>query len=118
MSINICDLCYEATVPACQDTYTFDTGLTAATPYTMILEDVNGNQYNYISTPAGGSGTWTLNTSYFPDGMFNQWSGSYRITFSADTSGDATVGDEELTIDGSSYFCIIMKMVKSTLVYD
>ncbi len=118
MSINICDLCYEVAVPACQDEYSFDTGLTAATPYTMILEDANGIQYNYIDSPVGGNGTWTIDTTYFPGGMFNQWSGTYRITFSADTTGDAVIGDEELTIDGNSYFCIVLKMVKSTLVYD
>lgn len=118
MSINICDLCYEVTVPECKDIYTFATGLDSGTYYTMIMEDANGNLFNYISTPDGGDGMWTLDTTYFPEGMFNQWSGTYRLTFSADTSGDATVGDEELTIDGNSYFCIVLKMVKSTLVYD
>ena len=91
MSINICDLCYEVTVPACKTTYIFDTGLDDQTQYSIILEDINGNTFNYVDTPSGNTGTWILDTTFFPEGMFNQWSGTYRITFSADTSGDAVV---------------------------
>lgn len=114
MSINICDLCYEVTVPACQDTYNIPAGLTPDTYYTLILEDSNGNIYNNLSTTLP-DGSFLLTTSEFPDGMFNEWSGSYRITFSLGV-GIVTEGDAELTIDGNTYFCIVMNFVNFNIL--
>ena len=109
MSINLCDLCYELIVSACQDNYYLPTGLINGTDYTMSLEDLHGNVYTMTGSPTIDD-EFIVTPNQFPDGMFNPYSGDYEITF--------TLNDElqELTINGAAYHCILMKIKDVTVI--
>lgn len=104
MSINRCDLCYNVKVLSCTDTIEINAGLTPSTQYTVFLEDNHSNIYTRTLT-TDGSGAFTLTVSDFPDGMFNAYSGSYEVSVSTSATEDTS---EELTIEGSSYYCILL----------
>jgi len=115
MSINRCDLCYELIVEPCQSSYVFPTGLPSET-HTMVLEDMHGNIFTEISVP-DGSGNWTIHADMYPDGMFNQFSGTYEVHFVYGVGGidDASV---PVTVDETEYQCILIKVKNATLIYD
>ena len=69
MSINLCDLCYELIVSACQDNYYLPTGLINGTDYTMSLEDLHGNVYTMTGSPTVDD-EFIVTPNQFPDGMF------------------------------------------------
>lgn len=114
MSINRCDICYHYVGEACQGTYEIPTGLSAGT-YTLVLEDQNGNVYMDTAAVAGaGSGhPVTITVSDYPDGMFNQWSGSYEIYF---TDGGFDGTQKTLSIAGKEYPCILMTFKDVTVI--
>lgn len=106
MSINICELCYVKVVPACQTIYVVNTGLDENITYQLNIEDVNGNVYPYTANPVGALGEWTIDTSIYPNGLFNAFSGDYILTWSTSENFEDQV---DLTIDGETYPCIILK---------
>ena len=105
MSINRCDLCYVKTIASCGSTIEFNVGLTPSASYTVWLYDQNENIFTRDVT-ADLTGDLTLTISDYPDGMFNAYSGSYEISVSTSSTEDTS---EELTIEGSTYFCILLK---------
>lgn len=109
MSINRCDLCYELIVDACQDSYALITGLDPNETYTMSLETTNGNTITMTGS-LNQDNEFTIPTASFPQGMFNAYSGDYEIVFTLDDEV------QELTIDGNSYYCILMKFKDVTVV--
>ena len=109
MSINRCDLCYELIVSGCQDTYSLPTGLTAGTTYTMSIEDGHGKVFTMSGSPTAQD-EFNVSPSAFPEGMFNPYSGSYEITFTED--GEL----QDLTIEGNTYPCILMKIKDVTVI--
>jgi hypothetical protein len=74
----------------------------------MVLEDIHGNIYTQDGTPDVVTTDWTITTGDFPDGMFNQWSGSYNIHF-IDAGHDINERAITLTINEEQYECVIMK---------
>lgn len=104
MSINRCDICYHYVKASCADTISFQTGLDPNETYTIVIEDQNGNNYVKQDIEMGGNG-YTINVADYPEGMFNQWSGSYEIYF---TDGGFDGEQQTLTIDGKEYPCILM----------
>jgi hypothetical protein len=117
MSINRCDLCYELIVKPCQNSYVFDTGLPNTT-HTMVLEDMHGNIFTEVNVPDGVSGEWTIHADQYPEGMFNEFSGTYEVYFTLGASGGIDGDLTPLTIDGTEYQCILIKVKNVTVVYD
>ena len=115
MSVNRCDLCYELVLNPCQESYTFATGLDN-TLHTMVLRDIHGNIFTEMQNPDGAAGLWTIHASMYPEGMFNQFSGSYEVYFVEGTDTDNV--SSTLYINEQEYQCILIKIRKETLIYD
>lgn len=93
-----CDSCYEMDYIACYSQVSFIAGLTPITEYTIFVRDRHGNFFTQeVVTDADGN--FELDTTLFPEGMFNQYSGTYEISASLSplftTSETMTIGYEE-----------------------
>lgn len=102
MSISRCDICYELKAVACSSEVTIEANLSAATTYTVFLEDKFGH-FHTQEIETNGSGTVALDLTEFDAGMFTQYSGTYELSVSTDAS-DSTY--EMLVINGVSYPCV------------
>ena len=80
----------------------------------MWMEDVNGNVYQYGNN-TDGSGAFTFDSQWFPEGMFNAYSGPYDISFS--TSQSTNTG-EPFMVDGTEYNCLLLTYKNLIYVYD
>lgn len=116
MSINRCDLCYEvvADTTCGSGTTTLLIELELNTFYWMWMEDVNGNVYQYGNN-TDGSGAFTFDSQWFPEGMFNAYSGPYDVSFS--TSQSTNTG-EPFMVDGTEYNCLLLTYKNLIYVYD
>ena len=112
MSINVCDLCYSLVVSQCSNSYTLPITLIPSTAYNMWVEDMHGNIFQYSST-TNGTGKFTLITTEFPQGMFNQWSGTYEVTFNYSLDNQTY---EPFTIDGGTYQCMLLSFANKEAV--
>lgn len=116
MSINICELCYEMTVPACQTSYSILTGLSHVNFHWLFLEDAHGNIFKQKGKTLQPDGkAWVLDTTDYPDGMFNAYSGSYTLTWS---DSDDIMDQVDLEINDQIYPCIILHFFDSTTLVD
>lgn len=107
MSINICDLCYVMEVPACQSSYSVDIGLSHTIFRWMFLEDEHGNVFvQKGKTLSTGNNPWVIDTTDYPEGMFNAYSGSYTLTWANSNDINEAI---DVDIDSESYPCVILK---------
>lgn len=105
MALSICTECYEVSLASCPSTYTFETGLTAATDYVVRINDHFEAEYSDTIT-SDIDGNLTVDFSHF-DRTFSYVSGKFTLkVFADDLSTDAEV----LTIGTTNYTCIVFSM--------
>lgn len=117
MSISYCDLCYEYVATPCTS-FTFPIGLNAVTEYTMVLVDGHGNIFTQTGypDPSVPESTWTIDPSTYPDGMFNEFSGSYEVHFHEGGEYDSAAAPSTLTISGKEYQCVLITFKNVTVI--
>jgi hypothetical protein len=117
MSISYCDLCYEFIAEPCENII-LPVGLSAVTEYTMVLTDNHGNTYvqTGFPDPSVPDSLWTVTVNNFPEGMFNEWSGTYEVHFHEGGAYDPEAATEPMTIKGVEYQCILIKFKKVTVI--
>ena len=100
----VCDTCLELTRQACQESYTFDVDLDAATEYTVAITLPSGNIYTQEVT-TNGSGSFTLDATApeFPSGLFLPETGPVKIEVFSDGSLTTPL---ELLVNATEYTCI------------
>lgn len=103
MALTSCESCFVQSVGSCSAAVTLSVGLTAATAYTVWLQDKFETIYKQDVT-SDGSGNIELDLEAI-DLAFTPYSGEYLITIS---TSDETNTAESLTISGSTYSCINM----------
>lgn len=107
-----CDACYETIIiePCADTTINFQVGLPAGQQrYLFVIDKFKNVWRNLITVKPDGSIDLTL-TDY-PDGLFNKYSGFFRVFLSTDDQGQNIV---DLTINGNLYLCIIFGFCYAT----
>lgn len=105
-----CESCYEVTLPACPDSIyivseSFDIGENV---YLTITDKFNNKyQIDNIMTSYGGSVYFTTDT--LPEGLFNEYAGSFTFEFYADIDCDEP---KELIFCDAVYPCIEVSFYK------
>ena len=102
--MDFCSTCYPLTLPACPDSITLPSDLTADTYYVWVT-DRFGIKYTQEVT-VGVSGDVVIDTTTFPPGMFTENSGYYTVTVSTSDTEDT---QETFTIDAADYDCWLIK---------
>lgn len=100
-----CDECYSLSLPY-NITLTVGAGLTPASTVNVVLTAMNGNQWE-SDVVVNGDGSVTIDTTGYPEGMFNQYAGQFDITIYNSTGYYNEV--IPVTIDGKEYSC--MKLI-------
>jgi len=98
-----CEACFEQTVTTC-DIVTIAAGLTASTTFELFILDQFANQYNKPVT-TDGSGSFEIDFSVFPDGLFNPNGGEYEVFISAAASPVTVI---PMTLSGVIFNCILL----------
>ena len=107
-----CQSCYAASFILCSGNTSISAGLDPATVYYIWIEDKFGNFYLQQVT-TDGSGSFEIDFTVFPEGLFTQYAGYFTLTVSASSAFST---DETLTINGTDYNCIVFDFVKQTIV--
>lgn len=116
MSISYCDLCYEYVATPCE-AFEIPVGLSAITEYTMVLVDGHGNIFTQTGFPAALNPiSWSIDPSTFPDGMFNEFSGSYEVHFHEGGEYDSGAEPATLTIGDKEYQCVLITFKNVTVI--
>ncbi len=99
-----CDYCFtlEKQYSA---TLNISAGLTPASKPYLWITDKFGNQYSGQVVVAG-DGSFNIDTTVFPEGMFNPLAGWFDIFLSSDVDGTSIV---PMTFGGSPYNCLKLR---------
>lgn len=84
-----CDYCFTLEVPYTTIMNVL-AGLTPASTYYLWVTDKFGNQYSDEIT-INGDGSFDIETSNYPDGMFNPSNGWFDVFISSDADGEVVV---------------------------
>lgn len=96
-----CENCKVVSIQWCQDDLLIEAGLTPLTSYVTTL--TNDNNVNYTQTvETDGDGSFTLDLTLFPEGLFSPNRGMIYLEVSTEILGDPIT----MTIEGSDYTCV------------
>ena len=110
-AVEVCNDCKELNIPNCNEFFEL-TGLNPETGYKLVFTDNQSNvEYTYYSSTTE-QGVITIDTTNFPDGLFNPYS-SYTVSI-FDNSGNPMV----LSLDAVEYDCYRLTFTPNTVVYD
>lgn len=70
--------CYKDTICACTETILLNVALEINTQYKVVVTDKFGRKYKYIATSTA-DGTIEMPVSEFPEGLFTEHSGNFRL---------------------------------------
>ena len=102
--MDFCTTCYSLTLPACEDSITIPSDLTPGTYYVWVEDRFAIKYVQEVTVGVGGS--FTMDVTGFPAGMFTANSGHYIFTISTSETEDT---QETFTIDASDYDCWLIK---------
>jgi len=106
-----CEECKQLILDECASTWTLPTNLTPSTEYQLVLIDKFGKRYVlYITTDLGGS--VVLDASDFPDGLFTQYSGAFKLMF---LNGNCET-DQVFTVCDVEYECLNLVFAETSTV--
>lgn len=112
MSIDFCDECYEVNGLACGSSVTLEAAFTPGNTRYLWVENPRNPQEFYVDqVTVNGSGDLVMTLSAYPDGMFTEYSGSYRVTVSTSQTVDT---NETITVGAKNYKCYILRFNKTT----
>jgi len=110
-AVEVCNDCKDVNIANCNQFFEL-TGLNPETGYKLVFTDNQSNvEYTYYYSTSE-QGVITIDTTYFPDGVFNPYS-SYTVSI-FDNSGNPMV----LSLDAVEYDCYRLTFTPNTLVYD
>lgn len=110
-TVEVCNDCKELNIANCNEFFEL-TGLNPETGYKLVFTDNQSNvEYTYYSSTTE-QGVITIDTTNFPDGLFNPYS-SYTVSI-FDNSGNPMV----LSLDAVEYDCYRLTFTPNTVVYD
>lgn len=110
-AVEVCNDCKELNIANCNQFFEL-TGLNPETGYKLVFTDNQSNvEYTYYYSTSE-QGVITIDTTYFPDGVFNPYS-SYTVSI-FDNSGNPMV----LSLDAVEYDCYRLTFTPNTVVYD
>lgn len=104
MALNFCTTCYPLTLPDCPDSFDLETDLGAGTYYVWVKDRFAVKYVQQVTVGVGGS--FTVDATAFPAGMFTANSGHYIFTISTSETEDT---QETFTIDAADYDCWLIK---------
>lgn len=90
----------------------FSLGLTALTAYYILIEDAKGNVYTHQYT-TGAGGAFTVDTALYPEGLFNEYAGTFELTIK-NALTDTTV--VSFTVSATTYDCCKFSIYSSDAV--
>lgn len=103
-----CDECYE--VSRSDSSLNFIYGLTPSTQYYLWVIDKFRNVYKNLFT-SGVDGSFDIDLTDYPDGMFNPYAGDFEVFISSDVAGDTVI---PLTVYATPYNCLILTISSAT----
>lgn len=110
-AVEVCNDCKELNIANCNEFFEL-TGLNPETGYKLVFTDNQSNvQYTYYDSTTE-QGVITIDTTNFPDGVFNPYS-SYTVSI-FDNSGNPMV----LSLDAVEYDCYRLTFTPNTIVFD
>lgn len=101
-----CSYCYVLELVQ-SDTLTVDAGLTPASMVYVWITTKFSSQY-MVSVVVAGDGSFDLDASDFPNGMFNPDAGYFDLFVSSDIDGSVVV---PMTFGASEYNCVLLSIV-------
>lgn len=99
-----CEECYTATLPACPDSiYIVSESFEIGENIYLTITDKFNNQYVIDNVLSSYGGSVYFSTATLPDGLFNEYAGSFTFKFYADIDCDEP---KELIFCDQVYPCI------------
>lgn len=99
-----CSECYEHNVSYCPDEINISAGLTPSDTLYLWIRDKFNNIWDDIIT-VNADGSFDINMSNFPTGMFTPSFGSIDIFLTTDAKGQSV---QEMSFDTQEYNCLIL----------
>lgn len=109
-----CDECYEQSISYCPNEINILAGLIPAATLYLWVRDKFGKIWDDIVT-VNGDGSFDINMSNFPTGMFTASFGSLDIFLTSDSDGGTVV---PVTFNTVEYNCLILKVNEPVYLTD
>ena len=107
----VCPTCYEINKSACEDSYTFEAGLTPSTVYYVVIENNRNKRYvQQVTTDGSGDFTIDATAPEFPVGFFIPEQFKYTLKV---YSNSTLMNQEDITIGTTIYQCITLGFVNT-----
>lgn len=107
----VCPTCYEINKSACEDSYTFEAGLTPSTVYYVVIENNRNKRYvQQVTTDGSGDFSIDATAPEFPIGFFIPEQFKYTIKV---YSNSTLMNQEDITIGTTIYNCITLGFVNT-----
>lgn len=109
-----CSECYEHSVSYCPSEINISAGLTPAATLYLWIRDKFGKIWDDIIT-VEADGSFDINMSNFPTGMFTPSFGSLDIFLTSDAQGQTVV---PVTFNATEYNCIMLSVSEPVYLTD
>lgn len=104
-----CPKCASVHIPQCLDEVKFSLGLEPNKEYYWFITDKFGNRYYKVIT-TDLEGSFIINKTDVPDGLFTAYSGVFELVIKENYSGDEVV----LSLNDQEFKCLQMTFINET----